>query len=125
MKAEFSVMKGTGMSGRTALLKLGKDFPRLSVKEAEALLLVHPYVDGLTHVEAAKQLGISRASLEGRLHNAYKKIPWLQEDMSRKRKEENSKRRSLEYPSRFGDMSGVGNDGTNDTFFGEKIIGKF
>ncbi len=113
------------MSGRTKLIDLGKEFPRLTEKERDTLICIHPYLDDLTHIEAAQELSISKSSLEGRLQNIYKKIPWLQEDIRRKRKEESSKRRSLERPARFGDMSGIGNDGTADTFFGEKIVEKF
>ncbi len=113
------------MSGRTKLIDLGKEFPRLTEKERDALICVHPYLDGLTHREAAFELGISRPSLEGRLQNAFKKIPWLQEDMKRKRTEEAAKRKSIRSPIRLGDMSGIGDDGTTDTVFGEKIVGRF
>lgn len=113
------------MSGRTKLIDLGKEFPKLTEKERDALICVHPYLDGLTHREAAFELCISRASLEGRLHNTFKKIPWLQEDMKKKRTEEAAKRKSIRSPIRLGDMSGISSDGTVDTFFGEKIVEKF
>ena len=118
-------MKGNSMSGRSRLVDLGEEFPRLTEKEIDALICVHPYLDGLTHVDAALELGISKSSLEGRIHNAFKKIPWLQEDMKKKRAETANRKRRIRNPIRLGDMSSVGNDGTNDTFFGEKIVGKF
>ena len=112
-------------STRGPLIDLGKEFPKLTEKQRDALICVHPYLDGLSHSEAAQELGISIDSLEGRLQGAYKRVPWLQEDMRRKRREEATKRRSLRSPIRLGDMSGIGNDGTTDTFFGEKIVEKF
>ncbi|KKK50925.1 hypothetical protein LCGC14_3120140, partial [marine sediment metagenome] len=47
------------------------------------------------------------------------------EDMKRKRLELTARKESIRNPSRLGDMSGIGNDETHDTFFGEKIVGKF
>ena len=123
MKAKFFAVKGNNMSGRTALLS--KEFYGLSSKEAEVLLLVHPYVDGLTHRQAAKLLGITKASVEDRLRNVFRKIPWLQEDMKRKRLELTARKESIRNPSRFGNMNGIDNDETHDTFFGEKIVEKF
>ncbi len=110
---------------RGPLIDLGEEFPNLTEKQRDALIYVHPYLDGLSHNEAAKELGISRASLESRLKGVYKRVPWLQEDMRRKRTEEAAKRKSIRSPIRLGDMSGIGSDGTTDTFFGEKIVGKF
>lgn len=116
-------MKGNDMGSRTALL--GEEFYKLSQKEVEILLLVHPYLDGLTHRQAAMILGITKCSVEGRLHNAFQKIPWLQEDMKRKRSELTARKESIRSPTRFGDMRGVSNDETHDTFFGKKIVEKF
>ncbi len=113
------------MTPRGPLIDLGKEFPKLTEKQRDALICVHPYLDGLSHNEAAQELGISRASLEGRLQGTYKRVPWLQEDMKRKRTEAAKVRRSIRNPIRLGDMSGIGSDGTTDTFFGEKIVGKF
>ncbi len=113
------------MSGRSKLISLGKEFPRLTEKERDVLIMVHPYLDALSHAEAAVELCIGKTAVECRLRNIYKKIPWLQEDMRRKRTEEAAKRRSIRNPIRLGNMSGMGNDGTHDTLFGEKIIGKF
>lgn len=110
------------MSGRSKLVDLGEEFPKLTEKEIDALIYVHPYLDGLTHREASLELGISKSSLEGRLHNVFKKIPWLQEDMKRKRAAEADVRRSIRNPIRLGDMSGIGNDGNTDIFFGCKIV---
>ncbi len=110
------------MSGRTKLIDLGKELPRLTEKEAEALLLVHPYVDGNTHKQAALLLGITKASLEDRISNAFKKIPWLQEDMKQKRAELAARKQNIRRPARLGNMSGISNDETHDTFFGEKIV---
>ena len=127
MKANFLSLERDTMNSSTRgpLISLGEEFPKLTEKQRDALICVHPYLDGLTHNEAAQELSISRASLEGRLQGAYKRVPWLQEDMKRKRSEEATKRRSIRNPIRLGDMSGIGNDGNSDTFFGEKIIGKF
>ncbi len=118
-------MKGNLMTVRGPLIDLGNDFPKLTEKQRDALICVHPYLDGLSHREAAHELGITRASLEGRLQGAFKRIPWLQEDMRRKREEGAKARHSLRNPIRLGDMSAIGNDETHDTFFGEKIVGKF
>ena len=127
MKANFLSLKGDtmGSSTRGALIDLGEEFPKLTEKQRDALICVHPYLDGLSHNEAAQELGISRASLEGRLQGVFKRVPWLQEDMKRKRTEAAKIRRSIRNPIRLGDMSGIGNDGTHDTFFGEKIVSKF
>ena len=113
------------MSTRGPLIDLGEQFPKLTERQRDALICVHPYLDGLTHSEAAHELGISRATLEGRLQGAYKRVPWLQEDMRKKRAELTARKQSIRRPIRLGDMSGIGNDGTTDTFFGEKIVGKF
>ena len=118
-------MKGSSMSTRGPLIDLGEQFPKLTERQRDALICVHPYLDGLTHSEAARELGISRATLEGRLQGAYKRVPWLQEDMRKKRAELTARKQSIRRPIRLGDMSGIGNDGTTDTFFGEKIVGKF
>ncbi len=113
------------MSTRGPLVDLGNDFPKLTEKQRDALICTHPYLDGLSHNEAAQELGISIDSLKGRLQGAYKRVPWLREDMKRKRTEAAKIRRSIRNPIRLGNMSGIGNDETHDTFFGEKIIGKF
>ena len=112
-------------STRGPLIDLGEEFPKLSEKQRDALVCIHPYLDGLSYSEAAEELGISRNSLKGRLQGVYKKVPWLQEDMKRKRAELTARKQSVRRPIRLGDMSGIGSDGTTDTFFGEKIIGKF
>ena len=113
------------MSGRSKLIDLGKEFPKLTEKEADALICVHPYLDGLTQEAAAHHLGISTVSLRGRLQTAYRKIPWLQEDIRMKRKEQAEVRRRIRNASRMGDMRGIGNDESHDTFFGERIVEKF
>ncbi len=113
------------MNTRGPLIDLGEQFPRLTEKQRDALICVHPYLDGLSHNEAAEELSISRASLEDRLQGAYKRVPWLREDMKKKRAELTARKQSIRRPIRFGDMSGIGNDGTYDTFFGEKIVEKF
>lgn len=113
------------MSIRGPLIDLGEEFPKLTEKQRDALICVHPYLDGLTHNEAAQELGISRASLEGRLQGAYKRVPWLQKDMKRKRAELTARKQNIRRPIRLGDMSGIGNDGSTDTFFGEKIVETF
>ncbi|KKN51308.1 hypothetical protein LCGC14_0624160 [marine sediment metagenome] len=113
------------ISTRGPLIDLGEEFPKLTEKQRDALICVHPHLDGLSHNEAAQELGISRASLEDRLQGTYKRVLWLQEDMKRKRTEAAKVRRSIRNPIRLGDMSGIGSDGTTDTFFGEKIVGKF
>ena len=113
------------MSGRTKLMNLGEGLTRLTEKEGEALICVHPFLDGHTHKEAAELLGITKSSLEDRISNAFRKIPWLQADMKRKRTELKAQKESIRRPTRLGDMSGIGDDGITDTFFGEKIVGKF
>jgi len=113
------------MSTRGPLIDLGEEFPKLTEKQRDALICVHPYLDGLTHKQAASLLNISKVSLESRLKGIYKRIPWLQEDMKRKRKEITAQKESIRRPTRLGDMSGIGDDGITDTFFGEKIVGKF
>jgi hypothetical protein len=91
----------------------------------EVLICVHPYLWGLTHKEAAKRIGIGVKAVADRLMGLYIRIPWLQEDMARKRKEENAKKESLRRPNRFSDMSVIGSDGVHDTYHGEKILRKF
>ncbi len=113
------------MSARGPLIDLGEEFPKLTEKQRDALICVHPYLDDLSHNDAARELGITRCSLEERLQGAFKRVPWLQTDMAQKRKEEAKKRRSLRNPIRLGDMNGIGNDGTSDTFFDERIVEKF
>ncbi len=113
------------MNTRGPLIDLGEQFPKLTEKQRDALICVHPYLDGLSHKEAAEELSISRASLEDRLQGAYKRVPWLQEDMKRKRAELTAQKQNIRRPIRLGNMSGIGSDGTVDTFFGEKIIRKF
>ena len=112
-------------STRGPLIDLGEEFPKLTEKQRDALICVHPYLDDLSHSEAAQELGITRTSLEDRLQGAYKRVPWLQEDMRKKRAELAARKQSIRRPIRLGDMSGIGNDETHDTFFGEKIVGKF
>ena len=113
------------MTTRGPLIELGKGFPKLTERQIDALVCVHPYLDAMTYEEAAAELGISKKALAGRLRGAFKRIPWLQAEMARQRKEESRKRRSLHSPARLGDMNGIGNDETHDTFFGEKIVEKF
>ncbi len=126
MKAKFLSLEGDTMSNtRGPLIDLGEEFPKLTERQRDALICVHPYLDGLTHNEAAQELGISKNSLEGRLQGVYKRVPWLQEDMKRKRAELTARKENIRRPIRLGDMSGIGSDGTTDTFFGEKIVGKF
>ena len=125
MEAKFFAMKGNNMNTRGPLIDLGEQFPKLTEKQRDALICVHPYLDGLSHKEAAEELSISRASLEDRLQGAYKRVPWLQEDMKRKRAELTAQKQNIRRPIRLGNMSGIGSDGTVDTFFGEKIIRKF
>ena len=126
MKAEFSAMeRDDTMSGRSKLIDLGDEFPRLTEKERDALIYVHPYLDGMSYREAAKELCIALSSLKDRLNSTFKKIPWLQDDMRQKRLAEAQKRRNLRNPVRLGNMTGIGNDGSTDTFFGERIVEKF
>lgn len=113
------------MSKRGVLIELAADLPKLTERQMEALICVHPYLDGLSHKLAAEHLGISTAGLQARLKQAYKRIPWLQEDMARKRKEETLKRQSLRRPNRMSDLYMIGSDGKNDTYHGEKILRKF
>ncbi len=118
-------MEGNSMTPRGPLIDLGEEFPKLTEKQRDALICVHPYLDGLSHKEAAEELGISRDSLEDRLQGAYKRAPWLQEDMRKKRAKLTARKESIRRPIRLGDMSGIGSDGTTDTFFGEKIVEMF
>ena len=113
------------MSKRGVLIELAEDLPKLTEKQMEVLICVHPYLDDMTQRETAEHLGICRNSVNDRLEGIYKRIPWLQDDMARKRKEETVKKQSLRRPNRFGDMSGIGSDGKNDTYHGEKILRKF
>ena len=113
------------MSGRGPLTRLGKEFPKLTEKERDALICVHPYLDALSQTEAAEHLGISRDALRNRLTAVFKRIPWLQEDIRMKRAEIAAQRRSISRPARFGDMSSIGSDGVHDTFHDEVILRKF
>jgi predicted DNA-binding protein (UPF0251 family) len=113
------------MSGRGALVALGEEFPKLTEKERDALICVHPYLDGLSQNKAADHLGISRDAVRARLETVFKRIPWLQEDMRVKRAEIAAQRRNINRPQRFGDMSSISNDGTHDTFNDEVILRKF
>ena len=106
-------------------MELGKEFPKLTEKERDALILVHPYLDGMTNGEAAAELGISVSALQERLCRAYKRIPWLKADMKMKREHITAIKQSIRRPSRFGDMSSISNDGTHDTFNDEVILRKF
>ncbi len=113
------------MSGRTGFMDLGDVFTNMTEKEGEALIAIHPYLDGLSQREAAEELGISRDALQQRLKNIYQKIPWLREDIAKKRTGEAQKRRNLSRPMRFGDMSGIESDGDDEYFYGDKIVRKF
>jgi hypothetical protein len=113
------------MSTRGPLIDLGLDFPKLTERQRDALICVHPYLDGLSYSKAAEHLGISIDALKERLQNAFHRIPWLQEDMRVKREQMAAQRRSIRRPSRFGDMSMISNDGDHDTFHDEVILRKF
>ena len=113
------------MTGRGPLIRLGKEFPKLTEKERDALICIHPYLDALSQTEAAEHLGISRDAIRDRLARVFKRIPWLQKDIQRKRAALAKQRRSLSRPARFGDMSSISNDGTHDTFNNEVILRKF
>jgi predicted DNA-binding protein YlxM (UPF0122 family) len=106
-------------------MDLGAEFPKLTERQRDALICVHPYLDGLSYSQAAEHLGISRDALKDRLEAAFKRIPWLQEDMQMKRSQIAAQRRSIRRPNRFGDMSMIGNDGLHDTFHNEAIVRKF
>jgi DNA-binding CsgD family transcriptional regulator len=113
------------MGIRGKLIELAKDLPKLTAKQMEVLTCVHPYMWGMTYKETARLLGICPKSVADRLKGIYKRIPWLQEDMRRKRKEETVKKESLRRPNRFNDMYMIGNDGIYDTYHGERILRKF
>jgi DNA-directed RNA polymerase specialized sigma24 family protein len=113
------------MNGRGPLTRLSKEFPKLTEKERDALICVHPYLDALSQTDAAEHLGISRDTLRDRLERAFQRIPWLQKDMRVKREQMAKQRRSIRRPSRFGDMSMISNDGQHDTFHEEVILRKF
>jgi hypothetical protein len=113
------------MSNRGKLIELEKDLPKLTGKQMEVLTCVHPYLEGMTHKETATLLGISTSAVMDRLKGIYKRIPWLQADMARKRKEETIKKESLRRPNRFSDMYMIGNDGVHDTYHGHVIVRKF
>lgn len=113
------------MSGRSKVLCLGDAFPRLTEKEAEALILVHPYCDAMSQREAADELCIGVGSLKDRLSNVYRKVPWLRKDMMHKREQLARIKRSIARPTRMGDMTGIGSDGITDTLYDEKILRKF
>lgn len=113
------------MSGRSKVLCLGDEFPKLTEKEAEALILVHPYCGALSQREAADELCISLSSLKDRLGNVYRKIPWIRKDMTHKREQLAKIKRSIARPTRMGDMTCIGSDGVNDTLYDEKILRKF
>jgi predicted DNA-binding protein YlxM (UPF0122 family) len=113
------------MSGRGPLTRLGTEFPKLTEKERDALICIHPYLDALSQTEAAEHLGISRDALRDRLARVYKRIPWLRDDIRKKREALARQRRSIRRPARFGDMSSIGSDGVHDTFHDEVILRKF
>lgn len=113
------------MSVRGKLKEIATDLPKLTEKQIEILLCVHPYADGRTHKETAAHLNISANAVADRIKGIFKKIPWLRDDMARKRVEENRKKESLRRPNRFNDMYMIGNDGKCDTYHGERILRKF
>jgi predicted transcriptional regulator len=94
-------------------------------RQAMVLTAVHPNLNGLTHRQAAKFLGISRSAVSQRLKNVYRRLPWIQEDMKRGRAFVAMQRRSIDRPSRFGDMSSIESDGCVETFHGVRIVRKF
>jgi len=110
---------------RGKLIELAKDLPKLTQKQMEVLSCVHPYAGGMTHKATAYSLGVSVTAIQERLRGLYKRIPWLQKDMARKRSEEFKKKESLRRPKRFNDMYMIGNDGVFDTYHGERILRKF
>jgi len=110
---------------RGKLMEIAKDLPKLTWKQIQILLCVHPYGEGMTHKEAARYLNVSPTAIADRLRGIYKRIPWLQADMKKKRIEETAKKQSLRRPNRFNDMYMIGNDGTHDTYHGERILRKF
>ena len=99
-------------------MELGDVFPKLTVKEGEILIMVHPYLDGLSRRDAAEELGISVTAVQQRLSNVFKKIPWLKVDMAEKRVEDNRKKESLRRPRRLGDMEVL-------EYGDDKIVRKF
>ena len=113
------------MNGRSKLINLGDEFPRLTEKERDVLIVVHPYLDGMTWEEAAIELGISVNAVGSRMTSIYKKIPWLQEDMRAKRAEINNIKRNIEYPIRLGNFKEVSCGVDGETFCGKKILRKF
>jgi len=106
-------------------IKTEYNIPPLTEKQREVLIAVHPYLDALTYQQASEKLGISVSAVRYRLKGVYKRVPWLQEDVQKKRKAENAKKESLRRPNRFHDMYMIGNDGVYDTYHGEKIVRKF
>jgi DNA-binding CsgD family transcriptional regulator len=113
------------MSTRGPLLNTGDGLPKLTAKEREVLLLVHPYAKGMSLGQAAMHLKISRDGVKDRLNGIYKRIPWLHDDILQKRKELTRTKQSIRRPSRFGDMSMISNDGDHDTFNNEVIVRTF
>lgn len=113
------------MSGRSKVLNLGDELPKLTEKECEALILVHPYCDAMSQREAAEELCIALSSFKDRLRGVYNKVPWLKQDIQNKREQLSKIRKSISRPVRLGDMACIGNDGANDTLYDEKIIRKF
>jgi DNA-directed RNA polymerase specialized sigma24 family protein len=110
---------------RGKLKELAKDLPKLTDKQMEVLTCVHPYIGGMTYREAAQLLCVSVSAIQDRLNGIYRRIPWLKEDMARKRKEETRHKESLRRPNRIGDERFLGTDGKYDTFHGERILRKF
>lgn len=114
------------MSGRSRLLDhVSKEIPRLTEKERDALIAVHPYIDGMTHREAADYFCISVHALQCRLQRVYHKLPWIQNEMRRIRELEAQRRKSLRRPIRIGDWDDLGSDGVVDTLNNERIVRKF
>ncbi len=113
------------MSGRGPLLSAGDGLPKMTAKEREILLLIHPYAGGLSLGQAAAHLKISRYAVKSRLDGIYKRIPWIHDDILKKRKQLTYIKQSIRRPFRFGDMSSISNDGTHDTFNNEVILRKF
>jgi len=107
------------------MIELAKDLPKLTSKQMEILLCVHPYAGDMKHKEAAALLGISINAVTERLKGIYSRISWLQKDMAIKRHEENIKKESLRRPNRFSDLYMIDNDGTHDTYHGIRILRKF
>jgi hypothetical protein len=110
---------------RGKLIELAKGLPKLTAKQQEVLMCIHPYCGGMTYKEASVVLCVSLSAISYRMAGIFKRIPWLQEDIARKRVDETMKRESLRRPNRFSDMYMIGTDGVYDTYHGERILRKF